>query len=437
MLHTPLPSLITGMALPAVASQLITVLYHTADTYFVSQINTSASAAVGVVFSLMSIIQAFGYGLGMGANSLISRSLGAARNEEACRFANSALFAAACIGTLLMAGGLLELEALMRMLGSTQTMLPHACGYGRYILIGAPVMCSAFVLTDILRAEGKTLFAMWGLCAGGFINIALDPLLIFTFGMGAAGAALATLVSQIVSFLILLCVFLRRKCVVRLGVRWVSRRMEDYWLICKCGFPTICRQGLASLASALLNVNARAYGDAAVAAITIANKIYLLIRNIVLGIGQAFQPIAGYNYGAGAHKRVKKAFLFSCALGTGLCVVAAAVIAVYADLIVGWFRADPAVVGIGTTALHYACAVMPLMAYSTFVNQLYQCLGFSARATFLACCRQGVFFIPLVLVLPRFFGLSGIQALQPAADLLTFLISVPFQLRFFQRALHA
>ena len=436
MLQTPIPRLVVRMSLPTVASQLITVVYNTVDTYFVSHINTSASAAVGIVFSLMSIIQALGFGFGMGANSLISRKLGEKCDEDACRYGNSALFAAAVVGVLLLAGGLLFLKGLMRILGSTPTILPYACDYARYILIGAPVMCCSFVLNNVLRAEGDPALSMRGLCVGGVLNIGLDPLLIFTFHMGIGGAALATILSQTVSFLILLSAFLRNKTIIKLSPRWISRKATDYGEICKFGLPTIFRQGLGSLSTALLNISAGLYGDAAIAAITISNKVYMLIRNIVLGVGQGFQPVAGYNFGAGDRKRVKKAFLFTCGLGTVFCCCAAAAIFFTAGPIIGWFRADTEVIRIGTIALYYGCAVMPFMAYSTYVNQLAQSLGFSMQATFLASCQQGIFFIPLVLVLPRLVGLAGIQVVQPAADFLTFLISIPFQLSFFRKVLN-
>ncbi|MCI2046327.1 MAG: MATE family efflux transporter [Faecalibacterium sp.] len=435
MIKTPIPTLVMSLALPTAASQLVSVVYNTADTYFVSQIGTSASAAVGVVFSLMSILQAFGFGLGMGASSLISRNLGAKNEEMAFRYANSALFAALAVGNLLLAGGLLCLQNLMRVLGSTQTILPYACAYGRLILIGAPIMCASCVLNNILRAEGKAVLSMWGLCAGSLLNLILDPLFIFKLRMGIAGAALATILSQAISFCILLSAFAHGKSIVRLGLRWVSHCPADYINICKNGFPTICRQGMASVASALLNVSAGAYGDAAVAAVTIANKVYLLVRNLVIGIGQGFQPVAGYNFGAGNRRRVKEAFRFACLLGTCLCMAAAAMLLFRAGAVIGWFRDDPDVIRIGTGALYYACAVMPLMAYSTYVNQLYQCLGFSRAATLLASCRQGILFLPLVLILPRVIGLAGIQGVQPAADFLTFCVSVPFQIVFFRHVL--
>ena len=433
MLQTPVPKLVLSLAAPTVASQLISIIYNTADTYFVSQISTSASAAVGVVFSLSSIIQAYGFGVAMGASSLISLRLGEKKDRDANGYASSGFFAELVGGLLILIFGLLFLEPLMRVLGATETMLPHACAYGRIILMGAPIMCCSFVLNCVLRAEGAAVVSMVGLCSGGLINIALDPLFIFTFEMGTAGAAIATVASQCVSLVILSISFLRGRSIVH--PKYVSCHMRDYGQIIAVGFPTIARQGMASLASALMNIQGAIYGDAAVAALTISNKIYLLVRNVMIGIGQGFQPVAGYNYGAGDRKRTREAFLFATKLGTGICILAAGVIAAFAGSIIAWFRNDEQVVAIGRVALLYACAVMPFMAYSTFVNQLYQCLGFKLPATVLASLRQGICFLPLIFILPHYLGLAGVQATQPASDLLTFFICIPFQIAFFRKHL--
>lgn len=435
MTETPVPRLIASLAVPTVISQLITVIYNTADTYFVSHIDTSASAAVGVAFALQSLIQAFGFGLSMGCSSIVSRKLGAKEDAEAEVFANSAVFAAIVMGFILLAGGLAALSPLMMLLGSTRTMLPYACDYARIILLGAPIMCTSFVLNNILRAEGEANLSMIGLAVGGVINIGLDPLFIFTFDMGIAGAALATVMSQAISLIVLLAIFRFGRSIIKLRVGAVSKKFRVYWELVKIGFPTICRQGMASIASALLNRGAAYYGgeyaEASVAGVTIANKVYMLVRSIVIGIGQGFQPVAGYNYGARITPRVKKAFWFSVAVGTVFCTAAAVAIGFNTEAVMLWFRDDEKVVEIGALALKFACAVMPLMAYSTFVNQLYQCLGFSALASVLASCRQGIFFIPIILLLPRVVGLVGVQMAQPAADLATFVISVPFQIAFF------
>ena len=435
MLQTPIPKLVLSLAAPTVASQLISIIYNTADTYFVSQISTSASAAVGVVFSLQSIIQAYGFGVAMGASSLISLRLGEKKDNEANGCASSGFLAEFAGGLLMLVLGLAFLEPLMRALGATETMLPHACAYGRIILLGAPIMCCSFILNCILRAEGAAVASMIGLCSGGLLNIALDPLLIFTFNMGTAGAAVATVASQCVSFAVLAIAFRRGKSIVRLRPKYVSRCPRDYVQIIAVGFPTIARQGMASLASALMNIQGAVYSDAAVAALTISNKIYLLVRNVMIGIGQGFQPVAGYNYGAGSNKRTREAFLFATKLGTVVCVLAAGVIAAFAGNIIGWFRNDEQVIAIGRVALLYACAVMPFMAYSTFVNQLYQCLGFKLPATVLASLRQGICYLPLIFILPHFLGLQGVQMTQPGSDLLTFFICIPFQIAFFRKHL--
>ena len=435
MLQTPIPKLVLSLAAPTVASQLISIIYNTADTYFVSQISTSASAAVGVVFSLQSIIQAYGFGVAMGASSLISLRLGEKKDRDANMYATSGFLAEFVGGLLMLVFGLLYLEPLMRVLGATETMMPHARAYGEIILMGAPVMCGSFILNCILRAEGAAVASMIGLCSGGILNIALDPLLIFTFGMGTAGAAVATVASQCVSFLVLAVAFLRGRSIVRLRPKYISRSPRDYMQILAVGFPTIARQGMASLASALMNIQGAVYGDAAVAALTISNKIYLLVRNVMIGIGQGFQPVAGYNYGAGDRKRTREAFIFATKLGTVVCIFAAGIIAVFAGPIIGWFRADDQVIAIGRLALLYACAVMPFMAYSTFVNQLYQCLGYKLPATVLASLRQGICYLPLIFILPHFWGLQGVQMTQPGSDLLTFFICIPFQIAFFRKHL--
>jgi putative MATE family efflux protein len=439
MTGTPIPRLVASLAVPTTLSQLITVVYNTADTYFVSHISTSASAAVGVAFALQAIIQAFGFGISMGCSSLVSRRLGQKKDREAEEYASSAFFGAIVLGFILLVSGLSCLKPLMRLLGSTETILPYACDYSRIILIGAPIMCTSFVLNNILKAEGEANLSMIGLCAGGVINIALDPLFIFKLGMGISGAALATVISQLISLIILLAFFRSGRTIIKLRISSVSRKLSTYWELMRIGFPTICRQGMASVASALLNRGAALYGgdfaDASVAAVTISNKIYMLVRSMMIGIGQGFQPVAGYNYGAGRYSRVKKAFWFSVLVGTVISTAAAAAIGFNAQAVMRWFRDDPKVVEIGSRALVYAAAVMPLMAYSTFVNQLYQCLGFSLAASVLASCRQGIFFIPIILFLPKLIGLEGVKAAQPASDLMTFLVSVPFRIAFFKRVL--
>lgn len=437
MTETPMPRLVTSMAIPAMASTLITTIYNMADTFFVSQISTSASAAVGVVFAVMSLIQALGGGFGMGAGSIISRKLGEKKDDEANMYASCAFFGALSFGAAILIIGLVFLEPLMRLLGATDTMLPYAKDYARYIFIAAPIMCSSFVLNSVMRSQGKAVMAMVGMSLGGVLNMALDPLLIFTLNMGISGAAIATALSQLISYIVMWVMFTSRDSIVRISPSRLSKRFSDYFTVLKIGFPTMCRQGLASVASALLNVQASVYGDAAVAAITISNRVYLFVRNLVLGIGQGFQPVAGYNYGAGKLKRVKEAFRFSVAVATVICVVFCGLIWFNSAGVISWFRADDAeVIRIGTTALRFVAGVMPFMAFSTFVNQLYQCLGFAKQATVLASSRQGIFYVPLIFILPALFGLTGVQMAQPMSDLCTFFLCIPFQIWFFHKVIN-
>ena len=433
MIYSPIPRLVTSMAVPTVISMLITVVYNTADTYFVSQINKSASAAVGAIYPVMAIIQAVGYGLAMGGGSLSSLMLGQKKNESAHRYATTAFFCAVLFGVPVAAAGLFPLGGFLRLLGCSDTMLPYAQPYARIILLAAPLSCSMFVLTNLMRAQGKATVAMWGLGASGVMNLLLDPLFIFKFNWGTGGAALATVLSQAVCFAIFLIVFLTGRSILLLRPKYIAKELAVYRQIILTGLPTICRQSLGSLSAALLNIQAVVYGDAAVSAVTIANKAYVLVRNMVLGIGQGFMPVAGYNYGAGEKKRTWQAFVFAGKIGSALCLVSAAVIAAFAGPIMRWFSSDAQVVAIGTQTLLFCCAVMPFMAVSTYVNQLYQCLGFKAPATFLASCRQGVFFVPAVFILPALFGLVGVELSQPAADLLTFFVCVPFMAAFYRK----
>ncbi len=438
MTETPVAKLVIGLSIPTVMSQMITSIYNMADTFFVTQLGDSAVGAVGVVYALQSIIQAVGYGFAMGGGSLVSRLLGEKDNEGANRYASGAFFSAFFFGLLLTLGCLINLPGLLTLFGSTETILPHAVSYAFIILIGAPMMCSSFVLNNILRAEGKAMFSMFGLTAGGVLNIILDPIFIFKLNMGVAGAALATVLSQLVSFSIMIGFYLMKKSIVKLSIKNLSRNVRDYWLVVKTGLPTVFRQGLGSVATTLLNIRVKPYGDAAIAAVSIANKVYMLLRSFVIGIGQGFQPVAGYNYGAGKYKRVKKAFYVATILGTVVSVAASVLLLTSSGAVIGLF--DPETeeaVRIGSRMLVFVGLALPVLGYSTFVNQLYQSLGYVKGATFLASCRQGIFFIPIILLLPMWLELDGILMTQPLSDVCTFLISIPFNIWFMRKALSA
>ena len=433
MTETPIPQLVLSLAAPTILSMLITSIYNLADTFFVGQISTSASGAVGIVSSLMAILQALGFMLGHGSGSIISRSLGSQNTDAATRFASTSFFTALVFGGIITAAGLLTLPDFMMLLGSTETILPHACAYARYILLAAPIMMSSLVMNNILRYEGKASFAMIGLVTGGLLNIALDPLFIFGLGMGTAGAGLATALSQTISFCILLSMFLRGKTVSQFRLSAVTREARDFGRILLGGAPSFGRQGLNSIGGMLLNLAARSYGDAAVAGMSIVSRIFMFIISVAIGVGQGLQPVASFNYGARKYRRVRQAAIFTIEAAFCMLVVLVGLCWVNGDALIRLFRDDPAVTAVALPAFHYQCLAMLLHPIIVVANMTFQSVGASGRATFLACCRQGVFFIPLILILPRTHGLFGVEICQPIADVLTFLVSLPFLLAFLQQ----
>ena len=443
MTGTPVAKLVLGLSIPTIASMLVTALYNVADTYFVSQLGTSASGAVGIVFSLMAIIQAIGFTLGTGSASLIARRLGERNVAAANCYLSSAFFAALACGLAITVTGTVLLNPLMRLLGATPTILPYARAYGRYILFGAPFMCASFVMNNVLRSQGKAALSMIGLVTGGFVNIVLDPIFIFVLELGTAGAAIATLISQCVSFTILLSMYLTGRSTATLRLSLASRTLSTYVEIVRTGLPAFCRQGLASVAAVLLNTAAGVYTDAAVAAMSIVSRIFQFIMFVGLGIGQGMQPVVGFNYGAKRFDRARGAYRFAASFGFVVVLLLSLAAAVFAPDLFALFRKDdPAVIAIGTLALRAQCAVLIFQPVIVCTNMSLQGTGRAGAATFLALCRQGFLFLPLILILPRILGLAGIQLAQPIADILMFLISLPFTFAFFrhlrqQEALYA
>lgn len=431
MLETPIPPLICSLAAPTIVSMLVTSIYNMADTYFVSQINTSASGAVGIVFSIMSIIQAVGFTVGMGSGSISARLLGQGDQKMADTYASSAVLTALVLGVSLGALGLSNISSLIWVLGSTPTIYPYALDYARYILLGTPVMIVSFTLNNLLRWQGKASLAVLGLGTGGILNMFLDPIFIFVLDLGIAGAAIATLLSQCISLSILSSFFFLKKSDLRVSPRCISRSPKLYLSIFKQGMPSFFRQGILSVSTMALNFNARLYGDAAVAALAIVTKVFMVIQSVIIGFGQGFQPVLGFNFGAGRLDRVKQALVFSLKVCTVILTVAAVTGFLFAPQIITFFRRnDPDVIAIGTRAFRFQCFTLPLLAVLTFANMLFQSLGKSYRATVLAICRQGVY-IPLVFFLSAQFGLTGLEATQATADLLAFLVSGSVMSHFF------
>ena len=433
MTGTPEWKLILQLALPTMVSMLITTIYNTADTFFVSKISVSASGATGIVFSLMAILQAFGFMYGHGAGANISRLLGARNTEHASVFASTSFFFSLATGALIGIFGLLFLDPLLRLLGSTETILPDAEAYARYILIAAPAMTASCVLNNILRYEGISVYSMFGLAGGGVLNMVLDPLLIFTFGFGTAGAGIATAISQYFSLIVLLMPYLRSKTVTRLSLGSITRDPADLGNIFLTGLPNMLRQGLTSVGTATLNTFAAFYGDAAIAAVSIVNRCTGLMFSLALGLGQGFQPVAAYNYGARLYRRVRNSYFFTLSAGIALLGVMALLCREHAEDVIRIFRSDADVVSIGAETLRFACIGLLFLPFSSIGSMLFQSTGQKGRAIFVSMLQSGAIFIPLLLILPRFFALQGLEAAQPAAYVIAGLIAFPMSLFFIKK----
>lgn len=423
MTEAPIPGLIGRLAVPTIISMLVTSFYNMADTFFVGRIGTSATAAVGVAFPVMAIIQALGFFCGHGSGNSISRKLGAQEDDAAGELAATGFFGGLVLGLLVLILGLFFLTPLSRILGSTDTILPYTKEYLGIILVGAPWMTAQFVLNNQIRFQGNAFYAMIGVGTGAVLNIILDPILIFGFGMGIAGAALATVISQGISFCLLLSGVRISGCIpIRLkNVRFNRERLSE---IAGGGLPSLFRQGLGSIATMTLNIAANPYGDAAIAAMSVVSRISMFAISALIGFGQGFQPVCGFNYGARKYDRVRTAFWFCVKISTGFLFGMAILGFLFSGHLIGIFRDDPEVIRIGTTAVRFQCATLILNGWIIMNNMMTQTMGKTFYASLLASARQGLFFIPLLLILPRVLGLAGIQSAQAVADLLTFLLSL-------------
>ncbi len=435
MTQTPVEKLTLSLALPAVVSILITMVYNMADTWFVSRISTTAVAAVGVSFSITTFSNAVGFLFGMGSGTSIGRLLGAKKIDEASKIGSTGFFAAIFFCAALGAAALLCIKPLMRFLGASDAVLPEACAYGKYILMGLPVMCSSLVMSTILRCEGRTKLSMLGIGAGGVLNMALDPLLMFGLKLGVAGAAIATLISQCVSWALLLSFYLTGKSALRLSLRRASFRFETFRTILTTGFPSLCRHLISTLANIALNTSAGwAGGDTAIAAMAIVSKIVSLSLAVSTGVGQGAQTVFAYNKGAGLDGRVRRAFFFTLLFNTAQMAVICVALGIFARQILALFRADdPAVLQTGVQALRLQSVTILLTPWNSLVNQLFQSVGESGKSSVLASLRQGVYFIPAVFLLPAAFGVTGVLLAQPVADVLTALTVLPFLILYLKR----
>lgn len=429
MTETPVEKLICRLSVPTIISMLVSSFYNMADTFFLGRSKDSviATGAVGVVFSLMAIIQAIGFFFGHGCSNYISRKLGSKEIESAEKMASVGFFTAVIVGFILMILGLIFIEPLAWALGSTELILPKAVEYMGLILIGSPYMVGALVINNQLRFQGLAFFAMVGITSGAVLNIILDPILIFKFNMGVSGAAWATIISQFVSF-VLLVIGLYKSSAIKIRLKNFKPSIYFYKEIVAGGSPSLCRQGIASVAAICLNFAAKPYGEVAIAAMAVVSKIAMFANSTIIGFGQGFQPVCGFNYGAGLNKRVLKAFWFCVKVAFVFLVVVSALGVGFAPEVVNTFGNGPEVGKIAAATLRFQCIVFPLNSFIVLSNMLLQTIRKPVRATILAISRQGLIFIPLVVILPGIFGVLGIEICQMVADVFTFVLAVVLQI---------
>ena len=427
----PVRRVIPAMAVPTVISMLVTSIYNLVDTYFVGLINTQATAAVGVVFPVMAIIQSIGFMFGQGSGTYMSRHLGARRLDEARQMAATSFVGSIICGLVITVLGLIFLKPLSIALGSTPTILPYTMQFMGVILLGAPLMTASMVINNQMRFQGNATQAMYGMISGAVLNVVLVPLFMFTFGLGILGTAIGTVLSQLFGFIVL-WVMSRRGENIPIQLSQSSRKWHFQQEILKGGTPSLTRQALASIATLMLNVAAGVYGDAAIAGMSIVSRLAFIIFAIIIGIGQGYQPFCGFNYGAGLYKRLLKGFYFTILLDLAVLFVMCGPAYVFAEELVDILRDDPEVVAVGAVALRWQLVALPMAAVVTVCNMTLQTSGQSLSANILAAARNGIFFIPLILILPHWLGLKGVEICQAVCDVLAFLLAVPLIIHFFR-----
>lgn len=433
MTTAPVGGLILSLAVPSMVTTLITSVYNLADTFFVGQIGTSATAAVGVVFSIMMVLNALGFWVGTGGSTLVSALLGAKENRKANVIASTAFFLSLGFGVIVAIVGICGGAPLMRLLGATETIVPYALDYGYFILLAAPFSASSLALGQCLRAEGKSKESMIGQVTGGVLNMVLDPVLIYGFHMGIRGAAVATAISQVIAWGLMIRYYIQKTTQVQLSVRHISRKASEYAELFTIGFPSLCRHGSNMISNVVLNTVSGNWGDAAIAAMSICGRLMYLSNAVSIGMNQGSQPVIGYAHGMNNHKRVKDAFLFTVKVSMLSMVAFGAVEFIFASPLIGIFRDDAEVIRVGTTALRFICVMLPFANFIQNASTLFQVVEKPLPSSVLIFSRQLIFYIPALLILPGILQLIGVQIAGPLADMLTFLVALPMVWYYFKK----
>lgn len=426
MLYDPVSRIIPKMAIPTIIAFLINSIYSLADTYFVSSLGTNATAAVSVNGSLDQLIMMAGSLLAVGAASYISRLLGAGQDKKASQVLSTSFFIAFFLGVILMVFGNIFMTPMVRLLGATPTCEQYSIDYATYVLFAAPFMAGNFVLNQSLRSEGSATLSMIGMGFGGILNCVLDPIFIFGLDMGVAGASLATAISKLVSFAILIYPYITHRSMLKLSLRNFKPNKDIVGNVVSVGSSSMFRSGLAVVAGILLNDLAGNYSDSVLAGIGVSNRIMMFPFSIILGFGNGFQPVAGFNWGAKKYDRVIQSYRFSSIVALVGSAIMALILAVFSNQIIVLFAgADPAMQEIGSFCIRLQCIALPIHAWVAVVNMLCSGLGNAGGALLLATARQGTCMIPILFPLAHFFGEMGVASVQAVADVLTLALAIP------------
>lgn len=431
MANESIPRLIIKMSVPTIVAFLINSIYSLADTYFVSSLGDNATAAVTVNSSLDQLIMMCGSMLAVGANSYIARLLGQGNDKKASQVLSTAFFLAFGLGLTLTVFGSIFMTPMVRLLGAKAQYEQYSIDYATYVLLAAPFMASSFVMNQCLRSEGSATLSMIGMGAGGILNCILDPIFIFGFDMGVAGASLATAISKLVSFSILIFPYLFRRSVLHLSIRNFYFCKDIIGKIVSVGSSSMFRSGLAVVANTLLAHLAGDVGGAAlVGGIGVANKIMMFPFSIILGFGTGFQPVAGFNWGARKYDRVQQSYRFCSTVAIVGAVVLSSILAIFAVPIMGAFGETGGLQqGYGAFCIRLQCLALPVHAWVAVVNMLCAGLGKAKGAFLLATSRQGTCFIPILYPLVYFFQANGIVAVQAMADILSLAMAIPIAIK--------
>ncbi len=426
LLNEPISTLIPKMAIPTIVAFLINSIYSLADTYFVSSLGTNATAAVSVNASLDQLIMMCGSLLAVGANSYIARLLGEGNEKKASQVLSTAFFTAFGFGAILSVIGLTFMHPMVRLLGATPTCEQYAIDYATYVLYAAPFMASSFVMNQCLRSEGSATLSMVGMGFGGILNVVLDPIFIFYFDMGVAGASLATAISKWVSFAILIFPYLTKRSLLHLHIRNFYPSRDIIVKVISVGSSSFFRSGLSVVAAILLNSIAGSISDSVLAAVGVCNKVMMFPFSIILGFGTGFQPVAGFNWGAKRFDRVHESYRFCSKVAFIGATIMAVLVTVFADTLVVLFAGtDEEMRRIGVICMISQCIALPIHAWVAIVNMLCSGLGNAKGALALSTARQGSCFLPILYPLAWVFGAYGIACVQALADVLTLVLAVP------------